>query len=247
MTRRLIVNADDFGQTGGITRGIVDCHRNGIVTSTSLMVTGAGLDEAIAMSRDNPKLAIGLHFDVWGEDERQWDTHNISATRDEFNRQLEVFVDRIGRMPTHIDSHRHAHREAHLYPHFLDWVRPLNIPLRGDRRVTFVGGFYGQWEWMVTELQYISVPFLQEMLRNEVRPGCTEFSCHPGYLTPDYKGVYSREREVEIETLTNPLVRRTIETEHIELISYADYDPAMTASVCDATPCSDTATQGRST
>lgn len=221
-TRYLIVNADDFGQTAGISRGIVDCHRNGIVTSTSLMVTGTALNEAVAMSRDNPSLAIGLHFDVWGEDEREFDTHNLPATHDELRRQLDCFVDVMGRLPTHIDSHRHAHREPHLFEHFKQWTAHLGVPLRADGRVRFVGGFYGQWEWKVTNLHYISVEFLQEMLRNETPPGLTEFSCHPGYITTDYHGVYSGEREVEITALTDPRVVDTIAREGIRLISYAD-------------------------
>src|SRR5262249_35920211 len=106
--RYLIFNADDFGQSHGINRGIVECHQQGVVTSTSLLVTGRELHEAIAMSRDNPKLAIGLHFDVWGEDEREFDTHDLPATRDELRRQLDEFYRLMGRGPTHIDSHRHA-------------------------------------------------------------------------------------------------------------------------------------------
>src|SRR6185436_5352849 len=105
-TKYLIVNADDFGQTAGITRGIVECHRHGIVTSTSMMVTGRGVDEAIAFSRECPTLSIGLQFDVWGEDERTFDTENIAATHDEFRRQLDRFEQLMGRLPTHVDSHR---------------------------------------------------------------------------------------------------------------------------------------------
>lgn len=36
MAQHLIINADDFGSTEGINRGIADCHRTGVVTSTSL-------------------------------------------------------------------------------------------------------------------------------------------------------------------------------------------------------------------
>src|SRR5215471_7197889 len=89
--RYLIFNADDFGASHGVNRGIVDCHQKGVLTSTSLMVTGRALDEAIQLSKENPKLAIGLHWDVWGEDEREFDTQNLQATKDEFFRQLEEF------------------------------------------------------------------------------------------------------------------------------------------------------------
>jgi predicted glycoside hydrolase/deacetylase ChbG (UPF0249 family) len=175
------------------------------------------------MSRDQPALAIGLHWDVWGEDEREFDLGNLSLVRDEFHRQLDEFHRLLGRMPTHIDSHRHAHRDAHVMPLFRELTAPLGVPLRDDGRVTFVGGFYAQWEWQVTNLEYVSVPFLQRMLRDEVADGWTEISCHPGYVTPDYQAVYLREREAEVRTLTDARIRATIGELGIELKSYTDY------------------------
>lgn len=221
--RYLIVNADDFGASEGVNRGIVECHTDGVVTSTSMMVTGRAVDEAVELSRQHPDLAIGLHWDVWGEDEREFDTHDIPAVREEFARQVEEFRRLMGRDPTHVDSHRHAHREDHLMPVFRELVEPLGVPLRDDGQVAFVGGFYAQWEWLVTELKYVSVEFLQGMLRNEVPPGWTEFSCHPGYRSPGYEAIYLEEREAEVRTLTDPRIRETIEEEGIRLVSYADY------------------------
>jgi predicted glycoside hydrolase/deacetylase ChbG (UPF0249 family) len=181
MEKYLIVNADDFGASTGVNRGIRECHTHGMVTSTSLMVTGRALDEALSIARDHPALAVGLHWDVWGEDEREFDLDNLAAVRDEFRRQLEAFHARLGRMPTHVDSHRHAHRRTHLRPVFRELVEPLVVPLRDEGPIRFVGGFYAQWEWLITNLEYVSVPFLQWMLREEVLEGWTEFSCHPGY------------------------------------------------------------------
>jgi predicted glycoside hydrolase/deacetylase ChbG (UPF0249 family) len=91
----LIVNAEDFGASVGINRGIVERHTRGVVTSTSLMVTGRAADEAAAMSRDLPDLAVGLHFDVCGEDERDFDTLGMAAVHEEFRRQLDAFADAI--------------------------------------------------------------------------------------------------------------------------------------------------------
>jgi predicted glycoside hydrolase/deacetylase ChbG (UPF0249 family) len=206
-----------------VNRGILECHTRGVVTSTSLMVTGRAVHEAVAMSRDHPVLAVGLHWDVWGEDEREFDTGDVSAVRDEFRRQLDEFHRLLGRLPTHVDSHRHAHREKGLLSVFKELVAPLGVPLRDDGRVRFVGGFYAQWEWRVTNLDYVSVGFLQKLLREEVREGWTEFSCHPGYRSPDYAAVYFSEREEEIHTLTDPRIRGTIEELGIGLRSYADY------------------------
>ena len=130
----------------------------------------------------------------------------------------------MGRTPTHIDSHRHAHRQRHLFKSFCEWTAPLKIPVRAACEVRFVGGFYAQWEWMVTELKYVGVPFLQEMIRNEVPAGFTEFSCHPGYVGPDYQAVYNAEREEEVRTLIDPRIKETILEQGIKLISYADYN-----------------------
>src|SRR6185312_13178749 len=84
LMRNAIVNADDFGASAGTNRGIVECHARGVLTSTSMMVTGAAVDEAVELSRAHPDLAIGLHWDVIGEDEREFDLSDHEAVRDEF-------------------------------------------------------------------------------------------------------------------------------------------------------------------
>ncbi|MEN6644671.1 MAG: ChbG/HpnK family deacetylase [Armatimonadia bacterium] len=223
MPKFLIFNADDFGASTGVNRGIIEAHSRGVVTSTSLTVTGHAVADAIALSRDYPELAIGLHWDVLGEDERQFDTSDLGAVRDEFHRQSDDFQHLLGRLPTHVDSHRHLHLEEHLTPLFRELVRPLGVPLRGDGQVRFVGGFYAQWEWMVTNLEYVSVPFLKRMLAEEVGEGWTEFSCHPGYPSPDYQAVYLRERETEVQTLTDPAIQDALRVLDIQLVSYADW------------------------
>jgi predicted glycoside hydrolase/deacetylase ChbG (UPF0249 family) len=223
MTRHLIFNADDFGAATGINRGIIECHARGVVTSTSLMVTGRAVAEAVALSRDYPTLSIGLHWDVWGEDEHEFDLDDHQAVRDQFNRQFDAFQRQMGRLPTHIDSHRHAHLNDRCRDLFRELAAPLGVPLRGDGRVKFVGGFYAQWEWKVTDLEHVSVVALQRMLREEVTEGWTEFSCHPGYVTPDYQAVYLTEREEEVRTLTDPRIRTTLTEEGIHLVGYRDY------------------------
>ena len=59
--RRLIINADDFGLTGGVNRAIAEAHSRGVVTSATLMATGAAFDDAIARAKENPRLSVGCH------------------------------------------------------------------------------------------------------------------------------------------------------------------------------------------
>ncbi len=60
----LIVNADDFGMSATVNRGIVRAHEHGIVTSVSLMVLRETAGEAAAYGRSHPALSVGLHVDL---------------------------------------------------------------------------------------------------------------------------------------------------------------------------------------
>ncbi|HXR47432.1 MAG TPA: hopanoid biosynthesis-associated protein HpnK [Candidatus Limnocylindrales bacterium] len=60
--RRLIVNADDFGRSHSINAAVIRAHREGILTTASLMVNEIACDEAVALARENPKLGVGLHL-----------------------------------------------------------------------------------------------------------------------------------------------------------------------------------------
>lgn len=60
--RRLIVNADDFGRSSSINEAVAQAHREGILTSASLMVNEEAADEAVRLARENPKLGVGLHL-----------------------------------------------------------------------------------------------------------------------------------------------------------------------------------------
>src|SRR5689334_24405023 len=60
--RRLIVNADDFGRAPGVSRGIVEAHRRGIVTSTTLMANLPWAVDALELARTAPALDLGLHL-----------------------------------------------------------------------------------------------------------------------------------------------------------------------------------------
>jgi len=60
--RRLIINADDFGLTGGVNRAIVEAHEGGVVSSATLMANGQAFDDAIALAQCRPRLGVGCHL-----------------------------------------------------------------------------------------------------------------------------------------------------------------------------------------
>jgi hopanoid biosynthesis associated protein HpnK len=60
--RRLIVNADDFGLSKSVNESVIHAHRDGILTTASLMVNEPGFDEAVKLAKENPKLGVGMHL-----------------------------------------------------------------------------------------------------------------------------------------------------------------------------------------
>lgn len=58
---QIIINADDFGRSTCINTAIIRAHREGVLTSTSLMVAGDSVEEAVALARETPTLTVGLH------------------------------------------------------------------------------------------------------------------------------------------------------------------------------------------
>jgi len=62
--RSLIVNADDLGWTAGVNRGIAEAHRNGMVTSTSLLANGAAFEDGVKTACELPALGVGVHLNL---------------------------------------------------------------------------------------------------------------------------------------------------------------------------------------
>ena len=62
LIKRLIVNADDFGLSRSVNEAVIRAHREGILTSASLMVNESGFDEAVRLAKENPRLGVGLHL-----------------------------------------------------------------------------------------------------------------------------------------------------------------------------------------
>jgi predicted glycoside hydrolase/deacetylase ChbG (UPF0249 family) len=153
--KQLVVNADDFGFTPDVNRGIVDGHRRGILTATTLMANGAAFDDAVRLARETPSLDIGCHLVLIGERSpvsgKPYPAtvgQLLAALARRQIRPYEEFAAQIRRIagagirPSHLDTHKHTH----LAPPVLDavarlsqefgirWVRrPFDLPLHALR------------------------------------------------------------------------------------------------------------------
>jgi chitin disaccharide deacetylase len=223
-----IVNADDFGQSPGINRGIIEAHERGIVSSASLMVRWPAVAEAAAYGRQHPELSLGLHFDLgeWAFRDGTWvrlyqvaPEGNAALVEAEVSRQLAAFRQFVGREPTHIDSHQHVHLREPVRSIVLATARKLRVPVRNcSVEIRYCGRFYGQTAEGSPYAEGISLQRLLEILA-ELPPGWTELSCHPGHGT-DLDTMYRAEREQEARALCDPRVREAIVKMGIELCSF---------------------------
>ncbi len=230
--KKLIVNADDFGQSPGINSGIIKAHEQGIVTSTSLMVRYPAAKDAADYAKKNRALGIGLHIDLgeWIYNDGNWDQlyevvsiDDIQTVTEEINKQLESFYTLMDRKPDHLDSHQHVHQRENLKPVFLALANRLNITLRGcSSKVNYCGDFYGQ---LIDGSDYhtaISVEGLKKTIF-KLPEGITELACHPA-LQNDIKTMYRIEREMEVDTLCDAEIKEAIIHSNIELTNFAGID-----------------------
>jgi predicted glycoside hydrolase/deacetylase ChbG (UPF0249 family) len=216
--RYIVVNADDFGASSGVNRGIIEAHRRGVVTSASLMVDRPGAEEAAALAREHPSLSVGLHGCF--EDERKEGVVDLSdPTACSLEAQLQRFLDLLGRPPTHLDSHHHVHVRPPLLAAFREVAERLGIPLRGCSGVRYCSRFYGQWGGE-SHPEQVSVSGLVSILDDEVGDGVTELGCHPGYPDPGLVSSYAAERKLELHTLCDGRVRRFLDRRGLGLIGF---------------------------
>jgi hypothetical protein len=245
--RWLVVNADDFGLTAGVSRGILEAHRRGIVTSTTVLVNlpatpsldaearatglGLGLHLNLTFGRPvSPPASVASLVDGEGRLVRDLDRLAVGARAEEVRReaeaQIEVFARRFGRLPTHLDSHHHAHR----LPGVMDAVRDVavaaGLPLRAQDP-GFREGLRRQGVVTVDHFvggdgpaPYWTAERLLDTLAS-LTLGVTELMCHPGHFDDALAGSrYGRQREVELGALIDPEVRATVDRLDIRLCHF---------------------------
>lgn len=241
--RRLVVNADDFGFTPDVNAGIVEAHRNGVLTSTTLMANGEAFDDAVRLAKETPTLDIGAHL-VLVQGRSLLDGRPLPETPGQLlavlaRRRLDVYaelkaqIEKIraaGLRLSHLDSHKHTHLVPAVFRTVvklacefgIPWVRlPLDNRyyrrLTRGRNVRMTDHFLGfKLTGSLTE-----ETFAQAL--NKLEDGITEFMCHPGYLGPELKQARTRLKESrlrELEALTSPRIRDLISAKGIQLTPF---------------------------
>ena len=223
----LVINADDFGQSPAVNEGILTAHRDGIVTSTSLMVRWPAAAEGVAAAAEFPALSIGLHLDLgeWSHDAGEWravyqvvDSDDEQLVHQEIQSQLEQFRALVGRDPTHLDSHQHVHRREPAQALLRAAGEALGIPVRHFSPYTYVGDFYGQTDDGNPVPGALTEEHLLKIV-TKLTPGNWELACHPA-AGPTPSSMYSNERLLELAILTSERIAEALPQLGISLLPF---------------------------
>jgi predicted glycoside hydrolase/deacetylase ChbG (UPF0249 family) len=164
MSKRLIVNADDYGRTAGVVEGILRAHQQGIVTSTTAMMNMPGIEGALRRAKSCSELGLGVHlvFSAWRplllpeqipslvdadgaflSQRALWDCPE-AIQRDELRAELTTQVERFqtltGRVPDHLDCHHFVHSHPLFFAVYVElaaqWGLPIRVPFPSEETLS---------------------------------------------------------------------------------------------------------------
>ncbi|NWL89354.1 MULTISPECIES: carbohydrate deacetylase [unclassified Paenibacillus] len=245
MNRQVIINADDFGMSAGVNRGIIDAFNAGGITSTSLMVNMPGFPEAVQLAHQYPDLSVGLHFNLTmgrpvsdpasipslvkedgtfrsGAAPQGWDWRDVHK---ELAAQWDRFTS-TGLRPTHLDSHHLLHQDhAEIYKVMARKAYNEGVPLRRSQVAHPLSGVPAPKMTDFIMLDTYGDDKGRERLRQHLlslRGGITEIMCHPGYedevlMEPS---PWADIRKQELALFTSPEVANTLAAIGVSPINY---------------------------
>ena len=249
-SRTLIVNADDLGRSPGINRGVIEAHRSGIVTSTTLMVNTPWAKDGATQAVAHPELGIGLHLNhcygnpisdpatiaslVTSDGAFETDTEKLigKAVEDHIKResiaQITEFRRLVGRDPSHLDSHKYLQSSEPFAAAIAAVAADFGLPVRaldaGEMGRLRDAGVrttdHFEGRFHGLDGRGTELSLLVELI-DGLRPGVTELMCHPGYVDDELSdSSYRDDREAEMRVLCSPAVRRTVEQARVELSNF---------------------------
>jgi len=227
--KQLIVNADDFGLTAGVSRGILRAMRTGVVSSTSAMVCDPVAAARLVRHANTMAGRVGLHlqltdgfpcsdsgrlrslvtemgcFPRFPEDLRSPHGDEI---RVEWQAQLDAFL-KSGLTPSHIDTHHHVHVLPAVFDVYCEIARRCGVPARtlspamtkSLRSRGIPCADCCETAWFGGDVTLVKLLDLVEAAFD--RCGVVELSCHPGYASRSLseRSVYVSGREEELRIL----------------------------------------------
>lgn len=183
--KRVIINGDDYGYTPEKSEGILRAHKEGILTSTTVMVNIVSKLEVKELLKHKRRMGIGLHLNItrgkpvslpekvptllnekremfrpqtWTR--KVWNDFgnlkNMAEVELEFNNQLKEFKEKFDIKPSHLDSHHFITSHKKIFPILLKLAKRNNLPIRLP-------------PWIINEEKYKIEPSLMREAKNQCR------------------------------------------------------------------------------
>ncbi|MFD1335121.1 chitin disaccharide deacetylase [Oceanobacillus iheyensis] len=218
---RVEINADDYGLTKGVTDGIIKAHREGCVTSTTLMMNGLSVEYAVEQAKSNPALKVGIHLVLtWGRpisndvaslvqsngkfrytsSYREMDPPSLADVEREWRAQIEEFK-KTGLTLNHIDSHHHVHAWPPLTDVIIKLAKEFEVPVRyADTLKEYPEICWTERIWVQFYQDGVNDNLFEQLKEEKVRS--LEIMTHPGFVDEDLKEnssyLFTREKEVDV-------------------------------------------------
>lgn len=247
---RLIVNGDDFGLTIGVSKGIIDAIKNGIMTDTTAMTNMPHFEESIKMAKENGINEMGIHLTltcgkpILPKDEVStlvredgyFYKHpkyvpkeiNIDELEKELRAQINKFIE-TGMKLNHIDGHHHFYIfDKRVFKLVVSLAKEFNVPVRCPRRdyLNIVKEFNVKSPDIMIEDFYeecASLDYLMKCLKKFKHLDVVEVMAHPAIIDEELKSLssYLEYRAIELEILKSDTIKKFLEDNNIELISFS--------------------------
>lgn len=227
-TKRLIINADDFNLTPGVSRGILKAHDEGIVTSTTVLINLPLSGNTIREAEKRKKLGLGLHLNVTlmrplnrpsvirslvksdGSFKRPSDylqkSPSIKDLIKEYNSQIQLFQKSFEKKPDHLDTHHHLHDLPVFFQAVSYLAKKWKIPMRRSRIFQMDRFAYETKRLKTTDYLFgnLDARFYWQkepfmgVLEN-LPEGTGEIGCHPAFLDSELRRISSLQDARAIE------------------------------------------------
>ena len=225
----LIVNADDFNLTEGVSEGILEAHDRGIVTSTSFMVNLPAPAHIVKELNKRKRLGVGLHLNITlgmpvsparkvptlvdangvFRKRAKLDFRRLSGEELalEYRSQIEKFKKLLGRLPTHLDTHHHLHAEKKIFAVLNQVAAGYRLPIRisgicfpGARKRLKAKGI-PTTDTLIEDLEPQKAWNTGSLTKilAGLKPGIHELMCHPARCDKSLMNISSFNRTREQE------------------------------------------------
>ncbi len=147
---KLIINSDDFGFSKGINRGIITAYNEGLISTTTIMITMEDAEDAISLWKKNSSLGLGLHANITkgksclglkslvdenGEFRKINDFENYILNKDDVYNELKAQVEKLlsyGVFIDHLDCHHPIHANKTVREVTAKICKEYNFPIRSE-------------------------------------------------------------------------------------------------------------------